>query len=222
MPSAQLPGGGSMRMHRGARLISTALRLSSYRVQLHRQDRFPAAGPVLVVANHSSIFDGPLLLGIIPRPTVFLIKYEMFRGPLGVFLRAIGQLPVRRGEPDRTPLLAAIRVLRAGGVVGIFPEGTRGVGDVAAAQRGAAWLARSTGATVQPIAIRGTYRPTGAPRRVRPQVDMLFGEPLQLPEARGKEALAEATERVRSELAELVAELDRIRGELKRKEGLDA
>ena len=62
--------------------------------------------------------------------SVFLIKQEMFRGVLGRLLHGIGQIPVRRGEPDRTPLLAAVRVLRAGGLVGVFPEGTRGAGDV--------------------------------------------------------------------------------------------
>ncbi|MBA8824290.1 1-acyl-sn-glycerol-3-phosphate acyltransferase [Saccharopolyspora lacisalsi] len=162
------------------------------------------------MANHSSMIDGPLLFGMLPRRAVFLVKYEMFRGPLGWFLRKIGQLPVRRGEPDRTPLLAAVRVLRAGGLVGVFPEGTRGDGAVSNAQHGAAWLARSSGARLVPVACRGTRRPDGRGRRLLPKVDVLFGEPVTLPVAKGRTGLAAATEQVRGELVEVLDELDRL------------
>jgi 1-acyl-sn-glycerol-3-phosphate acyltransferase len=155
--------------------------------------------------------DGPLLFGALPRRVVFLIKQEMFAGPLGWFLRKIGQLSVRRGVPDRAPLLAAVEVLRAGGVIGVFPEGTRGSGDVAGAQHGAAWLARSSDAVVLPVACRGTLRPAGASRRFLPVVDVLIGEPFELPPGKGKQALDVATGQVRDRLAALVAELDDFR-----------
>ncbi|GAA3877167.1 lysophospholipid acyltransferase family protein [Saccharothrix violaceirubra] len=200
-------------MHDFGRWISRVPLRLGYRVRVHHADRVPTTGPVVVVANHSSLADGPLLFGIVPRRTVFLIKNEMFRGPVGRFLRRLGQLPVRRGEPDRAPLIAAQKVLRAGGVVGVFPEGTRGSGDVAEAQKGAAWLARSTGALVVPVACRGTRRPAGTGRRFRPKVDVLFGEAFELPADKGRQALVAATEHVRDRLAMLVAELDDQRGE---------
>ncbi|WP_285749449.1 lysophospholipid acyltransferase family protein [Lentzea sp. NBRC 105346] len=172
-------------------------------VRVHSRERFPASGPVIVVSNHTSMHDGPILLGAIPRRTVFLIKQEMFRGIVGFLLRKIGQVPVRRGEVDRAPLMTLLKVLRGGGVVGVFPEGTRGSGDVAAAQSGAAWLARSSGALVVPVAHRGTRRGE--------RVDVLIGEPFPLPEAKGRAALEAATEQVRDRLATLVAELDELR-----------
>jgi 1-acyl-sn-glycerol-3-phosphate acyltransferase len=210
----QLPAGASPRLHDFGRWIARVPYQLPFRVQVHGRERVPRSGAVVVVANHSSMADGPILLGELPRRTVFLVKQEMFKGPLGWFLRKIGQLPVRRGEPDRTPLLAALRVLKAGGVVGIFPEGTRGSGDVANAQHGAAWLARSSGAVVLPVACRGTLRPPGTPRRFLPVVDVLIGEPFELPTAKGKQALGVATERVRDRLATLVADLDCLRGGL--------
>jgi 1-acyl-sn-glycerol-3-phosphate acyltransferase len=112
---------------------------------------------------------------------------------------------------DRAPLFTAVQVLRAGGFVGIFPEGSRGPGDVAKAHNGAAWLARSGDAVLLPVACRGTFRPPGAPRRWRPRVDVLIGEPLPVPAARGRAALASATEEIRVALAALVTELDRLR-----------
>ena len=110
---------------------------------VHHAERIPGPGPVVLVANHSAFVDGPLLFGLIGRRLVFLAKQEMFRGPLASLLPRLGQLPVRRGAADPAPLRAAVGVLRGGGLVGVFPEGTRGAVDVAAAQHGAAWLARA-------------------------------------------------------------------------------
>jgi 1-acyl-sn-glycerol-3-phosphate acyltransferase len=208
---ADLPPGASPRLHDLARWVGTWWFRPVLRVRMHHGERIPATGPVVLVANHSALADGPLLIGLLGRRTVFLVKQEMFRGPIGWVLTRIGQLPVRRGEPDPAPLRAAVAVLQGGGVVGIFPEGTRGSGDVAAAQHGAAWLARATGAAVLPVVIRGTRRPPGTHRRFRPRVDVLVGVPLAVPPGGGRAGLAAATETVRAALAGLVRELDDVR-----------
>jgi 1-acyl-sn-glycerol-3-phosphate acyltransferase len=213
--TGQLPEGSAPRLHDVGRWIGRAPLRALFRVRARGVSRIPLEGPVVVVANHSSMADGPILFGLLPRRVVFLIKQEMFKGVVGTLLRKIGQLAVRRGAPDRAPLLAAQQVLRAGGVVGVFPEGTRGAGDVAEAQAGAAWLARSTGAVVVPVACRGTLRPAGTRRRFRPVVDVLVGEPFELPSDKGRQALVKATEQVRDRLATLVAELDSQRGEVR-------
>lgn len=174
-------------------------------------DRVPRTGPVVLISNHSSVIEPQLIFGLVPRRTVFLVKEEMFAGPVGYWLSKLGQLPVRRGEPDRTPLITAVRTLRAGGLVGVFPEGTRGDGNVDKAQQGAAWLVRSSDAVVVPVATRGTLRPPHAPRRFRPVVDIAFGEPFTVEVGPGREGLAEATERMRRELADAVRTLDTLR-----------
>lgn len=175
-----------------------------FRIRVQGRDRVPLSGGVVVVANHSSMADGPILFGVLPRRVSFLIKQEMFKGIAGTLLLKIGQIPVKRGEADRTALTSALSVLKAGGVIGIFPEGTRGEGDVANAQNGAAWLAKTSNAVVLPIACRGTHQAKGW----RPQVDVLIGEPFHLPDGKGRAALNVATEQVRDHLATLVAELD--------------
>lgn len=213
--TGELPEGAWMRLHDFGRWISRWMFRVPYQVRVSGRECVPHHGAVVLVANHCAFVDGPILFGLIGRRPVFLVKREMFRGAVGWFLRRIGQLPVRRGEPDRMPLLAAVRTLRAGGVVAVFPEGTRGEGDVASAHHGAAWLARSANALVLPVACRGTRRPDGAARRWRPRVDVLFGEPITLPGGRGRKALVAATELMRSELAVLVAELDSRRGEVR-------
>lgn len=183
-----------------------------YRLRVRHRERIPVRGPLVVVANHAAMVDGPLLYGLLGRRSTFLIKQEMFRGPFRWLLPRLGQVPVRRGSGDRAPLHAARRLLRVGGVVVVFPEGTRGEGDVASAHHGATWLARSSGAMLLPVAIRGTRRPAGSGRRFRPRVDVLVGEPFAIPAGASRAALAAATEDMRTRLAALVTELDDIRG----------
>ena len=208
----EVPEGTWLWLQAFTRWIGTWCFFVGYRLRIWHRERIPASGPVVVVANHSAMVDGPLLYGVLGRRTAFLIKQEMFRGPLGWILPRIGQLPVRRGEADRAPLLTAVRLLRHGGMVVVFPEGTRGEGDVADAQQGAAWLARTGGATILPVAIRGTRRPAGSNRRFRPRVDVLVGEPFVVPPGKGRAALGVATDGMRNRLAALVTELDGIRG----------
>ena len=182
-----------------------------YRLRMWHRERIPATGPVVVVANHSAMVDGPLLYGLLGRRAAFLIKEELFHGPMGWFLPRLGQLPIRRGTADRAPLLTAVRLLRHDGAVVVFPEGTRGEGDVRDAQQGAVWLARTGGATMLPVAIRGTRRPAGSHRRFRPRVDVLIGEPFAVPPGKSRAALATTTNEMRNRLAALVSELDSIR-----------
>lgn len=210
MTAADLPPGSWPWLHDFARWIGTWLFRPIFRLRVHHAERIPADGPVVVVANHSAMIDGPLLFGLLRRRPVFLIKQEMFRGPLALALPRIGQLSIRRGEPDRGALMAAVGVLKAGGLIGVFPEGTRGGGEVVAAQGGAAWLARMTGAVVVPVVCRGTRRPGGR-RRFRPRVDVLVGEPLGITPGGGRKGLADATETVRAVLAGMVRELDEVR-----------
>jgi 1-acyl-sn-glycerol-3-phosphate acyltransferase len=206
-----LPDGAVTWLHEFGRLIGRYLYRPAFRFHVHNMDLVPKTGPVVVVANHSSMIEPQVLFGILPRRSVFLVKEEMFKGIAGPLLRAIGQLAIRRGVPDRKPLLAAVKVLRGGGIISVFPEGTRGSGDVLNAEQGAAWLVRQSGALVQPIAVRGTRRPAGSGRRFRPVVDVLVGKPFELIVGPGRSGLEAGTEQIRAALADLVGELDRMR-----------
>ncbi|WP_425455412.1 lysophospholipid acyltransferase family protein [Amycolatopsis palatopharyngis] len=205
---AELPEGSSRRLHDLGRRIARHVVRPAFRLRARGLERVPRSGPLVLIANHSTMIEPQLIFGMLPRRSVFLVKEELFRGGLGWFLHRIGQVPIRRGVADRAPLLTAVAVLRGGGVVGVFPEGSRGAGDVASAERGAAWLVRTSGAVVLPVATRGTLRPEGTRRRFRPVVDLLVGEPFTVRVGRGRAGLEEATERLRTELACLVHTLD--------------
>lgn len=169
--------------------------------------RVPVSGPVILAVNHSHMVDGPMLMGTAPRPVHFLVKKEAFVGPLDPFLRGIGQLKVDRATADRTAISNALGVLADGGVLGIFPEGTRGEGDFASLRAGLAYFAVRGGAPIVPVAVlgstdrRGRLIPGLPPLRSR--VDVVFGDPFEAGDGSGRrtrKALDEATVRIQERL----------------------
>ena len=194
-------------MDRGRR-IGIVLTGAMYRLRVRGRDRVPTDGPLVMVANHTNFMDGPVIFGAFPRRLSFLVKAEAVTGPLGWVLRHVGQYALERDKPDRVPLLAALAQVKAGGAIGVFPEGTRGAGDVAAVFAGAGWLAARSGATVVPVAVRGVSRPPGSRRRFRPRVEMLVGQPFAVEQGASRTAVAAATEAIREHLAALVRTLD--------------
>ncbi len=152
-----------------------------YRVAVHGADRVPATGPVVLAANHIGVIDGPLLAILSPRPVHALTKQEMFTGRTGRFLTRAGQIPVDRFHPDPRAVRTALRVLRESGVVGVFPEGTRGDGELHRFHHGAAYLALVTGAPVVPAVMLGTREPGGGVDSRPPrgsEVHVSFGDPV--------------------------------------------
>lgn len=195
---------------RAGRAVGRALFSVPYRGRARHTDRVPQIGPILLVANHAGVLDGPLVYTLTPRPVTFLVKQEAFTGPFGWVVRGVGQIPIDRTVGDRAALAAAAEVLEQGGAVGVFPEGTRGEGDVAQVNQGAAWLALRTGARIVPVAVLGTRRPGGSAERwPRPRSVLVadFGEPFALAVDRslpGRERLRAASEHLREMLAQHV------------------
>ncbi|MFH9063961.1 lysophospholipid acyltransferase family protein [Streptomyces coeruleorubidus] len=170
--------------------------------------RVPTTGPVIFAVNHSHMIDGPMVMGVAPRPTHFLIKKEAFIGPLDPFLTGIGQVKVDRDTTDRTAITRALGVLENGGVLGIFPEGTRGEGDFASLRAGLAYFAVRSGAPIVPVAVLGSSDRRGRLIKelppLRSRVDVVFGEPFEAGDGSGRRtrtALDEATGRIQKQLA---------------------
>ncbi|MCB5167082.1 1-acyl-sn-glycerol-3-phosphate acyltransferase [Streptomyces bambusae] len=181
--------------------------------------KVPAAGPVILAVNHSHNIDGPMLMGTAPRPVHFLIKKEAFTGPLDPFLKGIGQVPVDRSGTDRAAVTQALSVLADGGVLGIFPEGTRGEGDFAALRGGLAYFAVRSGAPIVPVAVLGSAERRGRLVKALPpfqsRVDVVFGDAFAAGDGEGRRtrtALDEATVRIQQRLTAHLDHAKRLTG----------
>jgi 1-acyl-sn-glycerol-3-phosphate acyltransferase len=188
------------------------------RIRVEGRDNVPRSGPLLIVCNHASNADGPVLVGyLVPalgRPMSWLGKEEAMRWPVGGWLvRSNGVIGVRRGAGDLEAFRMAARVLEEGRVLTVFPEGTRSRdGKLQEAKEGATVLALRTGAPILPIAIAGSHRfwPRGK-LLVRPfhRITLRIGPVFHLAPAGGpdrREAMRRATIELMSHIAELLPE----------------
>ncbi|MEU2441279.1 lysophospholipid acyltransferase family protein [Streptomyces rubradiris] len=201
------------------RRIGVGLMYGLWRPRVLGAWKVPATGPVIFAVNHSHNIDGPMVMGVAPRPTHFLIKKEAFVGPLDPFLTGIGQLKVDRATADRGAISQALGVLADGGVLGIFPEGTRGEGDFAALRAGLAYFAVRSGAPIVPVAVLGSAERPGrlikALPPLRSRVDVVFGDPFDAGDGSGRRtraALDAATELIRKQLTSHLENARRLTG----------
>ncbi|GHH49353.1 lysophospholipid acyltransferase family protein [Streptomyces candidus] len=212
----------SARSARGAavgRGIGIGLMYGLWRPRVLGSWRVPATGPVILAVNHTHGIDGPMLMGTAPRPVHFLIKKEAFVGPLDPFLRGIGQLKVDRHGVDRNAITDALGVLGDGGVLGIFPEGTRGEGDFASLRAGLAYFALRSRAPIVPVAVLGSTRSRSrlisAVPPLRSRIDVVFGDPFEAGDGSGRrtrKALDDATVRIQERLTAHLAGARRLTG----------
>lgn len=201
-----------------ARGIGIGLMNGLWRPRVLGAWRIPAQGPVILAGNHAHNIDGPMLIGTSPRPLHFLVKKEAFVGPLDPFLRAIGQIEVDRKSADRTAVVHALGVLEQGGVLGIFPEGTRGGTEFAELRAGLAYFAVRSGAPIVPVAVLGSAakgRLVSALPPLRSRIDVVYGEAFVAGDGSGRRtrsALDAATLRIQDRLTAHMAEARRATG----------
>ncbi|MCI0339601.1 MAG: 1-acyl-sn-glycerol-3-phosphate acyltransferase [Planctomycetales bacterium] len=132
-----------------------------FRARVVHPERIPASGPAVLVSNHPTWLDPPLLFLILERRFHFMGWDRLFTLPIaGRLLRAGGAFPVKIGGTDRSAIQRALEHLRGGRGVGIFPEGGRSLpgGALAPFRPGAAMLAVWAGAPIVPVTLNGAYR----------------------------------------------------------------
>jgi 1-acyl-sn-glycerol-3-phosphate acyltransferase len=173
-------------------------------------EHVPPSGPALIVSNHQSILDPPLIGGATRRRIYFLAKAELFRIPVfGWLLRALHARPVRREGSDPRALKTAARLLKEGKALLVFPEGTRSLdGRLGEGKPGVGMLAVTSGAPVVPAYVSGTLEalPKGAAWPRRSQVSVIFGPAIHFKAQIGagrKERYREAADEMMRGIAQL-------------------
>ncbi len=155
-------------------------------------ENVPREGGVLMVSNHLSSADPPLLAAVLyPRWPKYMAKIELFQKPFFGYLFALsGAFPVKRFEADLGALHEAESQLERGEILGMFPEGHRSdSGALIEAHPGTAYIALRTQTTIVPVAITGSERFRRGWRVLlqRPRVRVVFGKPFRI-EHRGRVA----------------------------------
>jgi 1-acyl-sn-glycerol-3-phosphate acyltransferase len=182
-----------------------------FRLQVDGREHVPPAGGLVLAANHTSNLDPwPLGVALAPRQLNFMAKSELWKPGLRTLLAAVGSFPVRRGEGDVEAFETAVRIVREGGVMAMFPEGTRRTKGVrkkheARPHTGTARIALAAGVPLVPAAIRGMDRLSRlGPLRVAFAPAVPVGD---LEAADSYAAARTATERLWTEIQRLEGEL---------------
>jgi 1-acyl-sn-glycerol-3-phosphate acyltransferase len=205
------------RLLTSGRFVPSAIIRTWWDLEVHGAANVPRTGPVVMAANHVGWLDGPMLAICAPRPVHALTKMEMFSHGMGAFLVAVGQIPLDRFHVDVSAIRVAVKSLEDGLCVGVFPEGTRGAGDMVSPRAGAAYLSLVTGAPVVPVAFLGTRAPgtdqTLPPRGTR--LAMSFGEPIELgrsPWPRTQQNMADAAALVTDAILQTIRTAEQVTG----------
>ncbi len=158
----------------------------------------PQRGPCLIVANHASDFDPPLLSCCMRRPVSFMAKEELFKVPiLAPAIRLYGAYPVKRGSADRSAIREAMKQLERGWAVGIFLEGTRTPdGRIPQPKLGAALIAAKAQVPLVPVSLWGTHQIFARNKKLPAPVPVTvrIGMPIPPPPTTEKEGLWRVTQ----------------------------
>lgn len=175
-----------------------------FRLHVEGRENVPQTGAIIVAPNHKSDWDPPLIgVAFNTRIIHYMAKEELFKNPfLGWLIRQFGTFPVKRGTVDRTAIRQALRELKAGNPLGIFPEGTRirreGLGRF---HSGMASLALMTGTPVVPVAVIGSQ---WMPHKKGP-LAVLIGKPVEVKKQRPTdEKVAELNDVVKGKIQDLM------------------
>ncbi len=174
-------------IYRFLRMLVHWLNRLLFRTSVEGRASVPEQGPVIIAPVHRSFIDFFIVSEVTGRKLHYMAKDSLWKNPrFGRFLRSVGAFPVQRGSADRESMRRAQRVLDAGEVLVLFPEGERRSGPVIEElHEGVAFLAARTGAQVVPVGVGGSasVMPKGS-KLPRPRhVHLVVGAPLAAPAA---------------------------------------
>ena len=169
-----------------------------YKPTIINAEAIPKEGPILIVGNHKHLFDQCLAIIATKRVIHYMAKKEYWDSPkTRWFFNMVGCIPVNRQIHDSNAKEAAIEVLKNGGAIGLFPEGTRNKTKefLLPFKFGAVSMAQKTNATLVPFGIAGDYIKGGK------NLVITFGEPFKVAK---EDSLEEANEKLRNEVGNLI------------------
>lgn len=153
--------------YRTAQFLSFAYYRLFHRFQIEGLENVPEEGAFLLASNHLSFLDPPALGCRLPRNLHYFARDSLFKGPLGMLIRALNSIPVNRSQLDLATLRRVLKVLKEGHPLLVFPEGTRSEdGNLGEGKKGVGMLAAKAQVPVLPARIFGSYEIMGKGKSV--------------------------------------------------------
>lgn len=187
------------------------------RFETRGSENIPAEGGVIVAANHASYLDPPVVgSGIMHRVVRFMARDTLYKkGFVHWLLTNLATVPISRDRGDLAALKKSLKVLKDGGCLGVFPEGTRtGDGGLQTAKGGIGFLIAKSAVPIVPAYVDGSFRayPRGA-KFIKPvKIRVYYGPPIQPSEIA---ALGEGRDSYEKAAALVMARIAAIRDEMK-------
>ena len=175
-----------------------------FRTRVIGAENVPSEGSLILAANHVSNWDPPFLGTFVSRDVSYMAKEELFKNPIfAAAIRALHVFPVKRGTADKNAIKHAVKLLKDGQCLGIFPEGTRSkTGKLGKAESGVGLIAAMTKAPVLPAAIINTNKIFG--EKIFPQLGVVYGDLMYFSgNIKDKEALANFSQSIMKEIKAL-------------------
>lgn len=176
-----------------------------FRPKIIGAENIPAEGAFILSANHVSNWDPPFMGTFAGRVVSYMAKEELFKNPIfSALIRKLHAFPVKRESADKAAIKTAVKILKGGGCLGLFPEGTRSkTGKLGKAESGVSLIAAMTRAPIVPAAIVNTEKIFSAEVKF-PRLALVFGTPIQFSgSTKDKDALANFAQDIMSEIAKL-------------------
>jgi 1-acyl-sn-glycerol-3-phosphate acyltransferase len=204
--------------YRVSRVVAGPFLTALWRPQITGGEHIPSTGGAILASNHLSLVDSIFLPFVLARPVTFAAKSEYFTGTTpgqrfaAAYMRATKQLSVERAgtRAAQETLQAALDLVKAGELFGIYPEGTRSPdGRLYRGRTGVGWLALASGAPVIPVAMMGTdlVLPPGRTIPTLHRVGIRIGKPLTFEGYQDVRPAARARRSVTDEVMEAIRSL---------------
>lgn len=183
-------------LYKALKIIYKPLLKMLYQPQVQGTENIPKQGAIIFVGNHRHAFDPIVVMSHTDRIVHYMAKESLFKGIHGLIFKSIGVIKVYRTKSNPKAVVEAEEILKNGGAVGIFPEGTRNRTnqELLKFRHGAVAIAKKTNSKIIPFAIKGKYKIFKSGLKIE------FGKPIDISQFE----IEEANNYIRNEVLELL------------------
>lgn len=175
-----------------------------YKIHIEGYENIPENGPIIICPNHISFLDPPVIGALFTRKIYFMAKVELFKNPIISYIlkRGLGAFPVKRGTSDLNAIKTALKHLKDGHAIGIFPEGTRNkTGKLGKAEPGVSLLSIKSSTPILPVGINSNYK-------LFSMINIKIGKPISFDEYKGtrltQQEMSLIGEKIMNEISKLI------------------